>query len=86
MRLPTMTKRQAQEEDARILHEQLWDRVLDPTLPRLTYNSADPRTERLKVVGNIRRFWAARGYVLCSTANDAGYALWLEPKPVRAVA
>ena len=83
MRLPSLTRRQTAQEGARELHEELWQ-AFRAEGPSLTMTSTPETVEedRKRVVGNLHKFWDARGYTLCSSTrgDKSGYRIWLEAK------
>lgn len=77
MRLPAITKRQQAYEDARLVHERLYDARLAGQ--RVVIPSTDPKRTQAYYSGNLRRFWNERGFALKTKTVPAGLELWIEP-------
>lgn len=82
MRLPTLTARQEKYEDARQMHETLYEFYLRGERLALAYLPEDAPEQSLRRVGALHGFWQRRGYIvhLKQQPNRQGYWLWLEPK------
>jgi len=84
MRLPAFTRRHQQQEDARLIHERLWEqhleqrRVFIPAPPECTAHRLQARYS-----GNLRKFWNERGYLFRTETDKQfnGLWVWLEPMP-----
>lgn len=83
MRLPTANRESLERlEDARELHERLWaahTTQAEPTIVPTIKHDAGARL--LELSGNLRRFWADRGYrvKLKQTKTRDGVQCWLVP-------
>jgi hypothetical protein len=83
MRLPAITVRQAQQEDARQLHDDLYRAYQQPAAGRVFIEV--PQTYAAAYAKNLQdalhRFWVKRGYRLRCKRDVArgGFYLWLEP-------
>lgn len=87
MRLPASSPQHARQEDARELHERLWDayqaegagtcngRVFIPSLP------GQSGKDLIRVTNNLHRFWQARGFRLHARQlpDRSGFEMWVEP-------
>ncbi len=92
MKLPAITKRQQRQEDARALHEQLWQRyqdlqLLGPLQPDespmrvfIASKAGEQGQELLRLASNLHRFWNSRGFRFrCrQSANPCGFYVWIE--------
>ena len=78
MRLPALTKRTIEIEDARVYHEQLYSYYLAGQQQRLLIPSDDPWRTQLKLSGNLKTFWKERGFRLRTHQTPQGVELWIE--------
>jgi len=83
VRLPTATEKQAQQEDAREMHERIW-RAYTHHVGAVFVESGGDSVARdaFQMHSNLHRFWAIRGYRLHSKSlpDRAGFQIWIEPK------
>ena len=83
MRLPTATDRQAQQEDAREMHERIWKAYTHSVGAVFVESLSDSiAKDAFQMHSNLHRFWAIRGYKLRtkSLPNRSGFQIWIEPK------
>lgn len=89
MKLPALTTRQQQQEDARLIHEQLYTELLreqqNPLAEvtnRLLIDCPDgPELAQKRMSGNLRRFWHERGYSVRTKTVGEQLQVWIEPMP-----
>jgi hypothetical protein len=80
MKLPTTTRQQQRQEEARQLHEQLWQSYLDPSSGKvfLVAPIEQAGRELQKLSGNLHAFWNRRGYRLRARQTTGGFSVWIE--------
>lgn len=81
MRLPAITARQQQQEDARVFHESLWCAFLEQQKIRVLPGPEGVKVKQARVSGNLRRFWNERGYLLKTKRAAQSLEVWIEPMP-----
>lgn len=81
MRLPTLSRRQQQQEDARVFHESLWCAYLEQQKIRVVPGPEGVKVTQARVSGNLRRFWNERGYLLKTKRVGGALAVWIAPMP-----
>jgi len=73
MRLPCLTANHHRYEDARALHERMYQNFLAGNVEKVNVGTPD-RAARLS--GSLHRFWSARGFHFRIT----GSLVYIEPK------
>ena len=92
MRLPSLTKRQTEIEDARQIHEAMWARyqlrATHPETPDASIHvlipyedGIDPSVQQIRLSSNMRGFWNDRGYRFRTKKTEHGIAIWVEATP-----
>lgn len=83
MRLPTRTALQQQREDSRQLMEAIYDAFVHGRRAAVVPHHGEPLEQcQVRVSGNHRDFWMARGYALCTHRQGGVVEVWIVPRPV----